>query len=170
MQRPKQQLPSEILADLMSAIRSSFYPDSLGQDKAAFKRWSQDQRFLHTRVVLWPASWLNKRGVTLKPERYKQIIMGVLNEVKTHGKTEAVKFWPGYLAHCIQQHFKHNSEAIYEEGKNLRAQLEQALSTAGAARSQGPDPITVMAEARRDLLLSARGKTGKKSTRQLPLL
>jgi hypothetical protein len=163
--RPKQQIPAEIVADLMSAIRNQFYPDAALGGPAA-KHWGQDSHFIKIRVVLWPATWLNKKGVTLKPERYKQIILEVLNEIKTHGQTEVVKYWPGYLAKCIQERFKHQAEQIYQEGKNLRTQLE---NTIGKLPTPTIDPIIVMAEARNALLKAGAARTSKKPPGQLDL-
>jgi hypothetical protein len=93
--RPKQSVPTEIVRDLMGAIRNQFYPDTLCA--GAEKQWFQDQQFLKVRVVLWPAAWLNKRGVTLKPDRYKQILLDIFADIKRHGATGAIKYWPGYL-------------------------------------------------------------------------
>jgi DNA-binding FrmR family transcriptional regulator len=75
------------------------------------------------------ASWLNKKGVTLKPERYKQILLERLNEIKIHGQTQAIKYFPGYLKHVLQTHLKHHGQDYYDEGKALRALTENALST-----------------------------------------
>jgi hypothetical protein len=157
--RPKQQLPGEIVADIMSAIRGQFYPD------ATPKQWMQEGTFIKREFVLYFAAWLDKKGVTLKPERYKQILLERLNEIKIHGKTEAIKYFPGYLKHSLQQHLKFHGEDYYNEGKNLRAQLENTLS-----KLPGPtvDPVRVMAEARNDLLKSKK-KPSKITAKQLPL-
>lgn len=160
----KPSIPSEIVSDLMSAIRARFYPE------AAAKKWAQDYHFIKDRVILWPATWLDKRGVTLKPERYQQIILEVLAEIKQHGDTGNIGYWPAYLAKCVQERFKHQSDAIYEEGKALRTQLENALTIAGGARSE-IDPIRAMAEARRDLLKQKQAKRiPKPKNDQLTLL
>lgn len=166
--RPKQSVPAEIVQDLMRAIQNQFYPDSFCDKKAA-KQWGQDSNFIRLRVVLWPASWLNKRGVTLKPIRYKQIILEVLNEIKAHGQTGVIKYWPGYLAKCIQERFKYRSEEIYQEGKNLRALTENTLASLGSINHSGPDPIRVLAEARNDLLKTKK-KPSKQAPKQLDLL
>jgi len=89
MERLKQNVPAEVVEDLMRFIRNSFYP---GDD-----RWFKDQHFIRRHVVTWPAAWLNGKGVSLPPERYKQIVMGVIIGIKQHGATEAIKYWPGYL-------------------------------------------------------------------------
>lgn len=140
--RPQQQTPKDIVDDLMGVIRRQFYCD------APPKQWFQDQSFIRRRVVLWPAHWLNERGVTLRPERYKGILLEILQGIKHHGEVGAVRFWPGYLAHCVQQHFKHNEEAIYNEGKALRATLETVLLAAqGAVQSRPADPVATLSDA-----------------------
>lgn len=163
--RPKQQLPQEIVSDLMAAIRGPFYGD------ATPKQWAQDYHFIRDRVVLWPATWLDKRGITLKPERYKAIILEVLQDIKHHGNTGQIGYWPAYLAKCVQERFKHQSEAIYEEGKNLRAQMENVLTgLSSSARPHEHDPIRVLAEARRDLLAAKKTRRAKTPAKQLSLL
>jgi hypothetical protein len=147
----------------MAAIKGPFYGD------ATPKQWAQDYHFIRDRVVLWPATWLDKRGVTLKPERYKQIILEVLHEIKHHGNTGNIGYWPAYLAKCVQERFKHRSEEIYEEGKALRNQLETALSVAQNATA-AVDPIRALAEARRDLLAAKKTRVKPPPAQQLKLL
>lgn len=159
--RPKQSVPAEIKNDLLGAIRSAFYGD------ATEKQWHQDKNFILREVVLWPASWLNSKGVTLPPARYKAIILDVLQGIKRHGSTEAVKFWPGYLKHCLQTHFRIHGEEYYDEAKALRAPLASIL--AKASQTPTVDPIRVLAEARRDLVQTSRktrqkGKTASQMT------
>jgi hypothetical protein len=138
-ERPKQDLPADIIGDLMTAVRNGFYP---GNDA-----WFADQSFIRRRVVTWPAGWLNKRGVTLKPERYKEILLGIFTEIKRHGQTGTVKYWPGYLVHCVQEHFKYHGEEIYNEAKALRNKVEAALLAGKRATDcrQGNDPVAALA-------------------------
>lgn len=158
--RPKQELPGEIIDDLMGAIRNSFYP---GDD-----RWFKDQQFIRFHVVTWPAAWLNAKGVTLPPLRYKEIILDVLQGIKQHGKTEVVQYWPGYLKHCLQTHFKIHKQKIYEEAKAIRNQVEHALLACQRSIQATHDPIEVIALARQ-LNRPKRG-VGRKEKTQLNLL
>jgi hypothetical protein len=158
--RPKQQLPAEIAQDILSAVRHQFYPDSTP------KQWAQDSVFIRREFVLYFAAWLDKRGVTLKPLRFKQVLLERLNEIKAHGATDRIKYFPGYLKHVLQQHLWHHGDDYYQEGKNLRALTESALATLPAPTV---DPIRVMAEARRDLLQAKRKKPEVKSNEQLDL-
>jgi hypothetical protein len=170
-ERPKQHLPVDIVTDLLTAIRNQFYADSRDQ-------FLKDQHFIKREFCLYLASWLDKRGVTLKPDRYKALLLGLLNEIKTHGNTAAVKYWPGYLKHVLQQHLKHHGEDIYHEAKSLRTLAENSLLSlshlnggASAAAEPTLDPIRAMAEARRDLLQNKRSKRPSKSQAdQLSLL
>lgn len=158
--RPKQSIPAEIKNDLLGAIRGSFYGD------ASDKQWHQDKRFILLNVVLWPASYLNSRGVSLPPSRYKAIVLDVLMGIKQHGQTDAIKYWPGYLKHCLQTHFRIHGEEYYEEAKAIKAPLAAIV-----ARTEGlpvADPVRVLAEARRDLIQNTRRKTqkGEKAVQQ----
>jgi hypothetical protein len=162
--RPKQQLPVEIIDDLMGSIRNGFYPGD--------ERWFADQEFIRRRVVTWPAAWLNSRGVTLKPERYKELLLGIIIEIKRCGKTEAVKYWPGYLAHCVQQHFKHHGEEIYEEAKAVRNQVETALMAChkAADAARGTDSVAGLALVHYALTSAHKRKRRPGGKQQLSLL
>jgi hypothetical protein len=158
-ERPHQQVPAEIIADLLQAA-CNFYGDC--PDK-----WHADQHFIKRNVITWPARWLNTRGITLTPDRYKEIVLEVFQGIKQHGQTEKVKYWPAYLMHSVQTHFKLHGEQYYNEGKSLRLKLESALL--GAQRSIVADPVSALADVNRAL---AAKKPSKKPTAkdQLTLL
>ena len=140
-----QDLPNDIVEDLLQAIRSAFYPD------ANAERWSQDKYFLKIHVVTWPADWLSERAITLKPERYKQILLDIFMGIKRHGATDKIKHIPRYLTHCVQEHFRIHEDEIYAEGKSLRTAIEKAVDR--AQRSVGAaDPIAAIAQAHRVLV------------------
>lgn len=168
-ERGKQVVPVDICGDLLAVMRRQFFPDSFSQDPAVFKRWKQDEAWLKRNVVLWPAAWLNRRGITLKPERYKEIILGVMNEIKIHGKTGAVGFWPGYLMKCVQSHFRHHEDEIYAEGKSLRTQLERVIATAQNARASAPDPIKALAAAQQVLAGQRKQKLARPAGLQMEM-
>jgi hypothetical protein len=162
--RPKQQTPADLIDDLMHIVRSSFYQDQ--SDK-----WLTDQHFIKRNVVLWPAGWLNKRGVTLPPDRYKSILIDVFMGIKQKGNTEAVKYWPGYLMHCVQSHFKIHGEEYYNEGKSLRAAAEAALMACKRATDpdRAADPVKGMALALEALKAGKTKKRVEKPKDQLSL-
>lgn len=150
--RPKQQVTTEVVTDLMGAVRNSFYADS--------PQWFKDQAFIRRNVVMWPAGWLNRRGVTLRPERYKSLLIEIFNGVKQCGKTEAVKYWPGYLMTCVQSHFRIHAEEIYNEGKSFRNLVENALLAGRHAKdaSTGVDPVGAIALAHQALQAAHKRK------------
>ncbi|HUS37322.1 MAG TPA: hypothetical protein VM680_18390 [Verrucomicrobiae bacterium] len=152
--RPRQSVAVEIRNDLLGVIRNQFYGDL--EPKTFFK----DQTFLLNNVILWPASWLDKRGVTLPPARYKAILLEVLNGIKQHGDTGSIKYWPGYLMKCVQSHFQIHGDEYYDEAKALRTTLAGVIKK--AEKVPVADPIRAMAEARRDLLQAGR-KTRQKA-------
>lgn len=156
-ERPKQEMPADVIGSLMSAVRNSFYGDQP-------EKWFADQHFIKRRVVTWPAVWLNKRGVTLSPERYKEIIMGIFMGIKQHGNTASVKHWPAYLTYAVQQHFKIHGEEYYNEGKAIRNTTEAVLLACKLAvgEKKASDVIAGMAEVNR-ALTSASNKRKKKS-------
>jgi hypothetical protein len=157
-QRPRQTLAVEIRDDLLQVIRNQFYQD------APVGQFQKDRKFLLSRVVLWPAGYLDSRGVTLPPARYKAILLEVFNGIKQHGQTGAVKYWPGYLMHCVQTHFHVHGEDYYNEGKALRATLDKIVKK--APQIPTADPVRVMAEARRDLEKTVRKTRCKDSAKQ----
>lgn len=152
----------EIISDLQQAIRNQFY---LISGPCGEHQWLKDQHFIKREFTLYLAGWLDRKGVTLKPERYKALLLGLLTDIKTHGNTGAVKYWPGYLKHVLQQHLRHHGEEIYNEAKALRTLTENTLLALGTAAPApaAPDPIRILAEHRRDLLQSKRSKLPSKS-------
>ena len=158
-ERPKQPLAAEIVGDLLASIRGAFYGD------LDDKQWHQEKRFL-TRVVTWPASWFNRRAVTVRPERYKAIFLGIVDDIKVHGSTAGVKFWPGYLLRCVQEHFRHHGDEYYEEGKAVRATVEKALSQVAGRRQV--DPVEALAQV--SAVLAPRRVRTRSVKKQLDLL
>jgi len=66
--RVKQPTPTELTDSCLQILRSRFY-NQPGDDKC----FAQDRSRLLAWVVLWPATWLNKKGVTLHGDQYRQI-------------------------------------------------------------------------------------------------
>jgi hypothetical protein len=157
-------LPDEIVQSVMGVIRNSFYA---GDDK-----WFAQQHDIKRMVVTWPANWLTKKGVTLPGARFKEILIGILMDIKHHGDTEGVKYWPRYLFHCVQQHFKHHGDEIYEEAKALRHRVDSVLMAVGsvAKESKAIDPVEAIALAHRVLSFAHKRKHAPKPKEQLDLL
>ena len=142
--RPKQQTSTELRNALLEFIQTKFYP--------APEHWltfQKDQPRLLAWVVLWPAKWLDERGVTLPAARYQELIVNALLEGLRHGDTANIAYLPAWLGRVVQSHFNHQEEVIYAEAKSLAPTLEQTLAglAAVAAAARQPDPVREMATA-----------------------
>ena len=151
----KQQTPQELLDTLLDFIRRKFYET----DPVNF---AKDRRRLLDWVVLWPASWLEERGVTVPADQYREIFFNVFLEAKALG-TDKIKYRPAWLAQVIQSHFDHNGEKIYEKAKSMRNLVENAMLMTGKLAAAVPDPVRELHLARR-LIASPAKKTCQKQT------
>lgn len=167
VERPKQQLADEIVADLMRTIRNQFCPDLTD------KEWFKDHyHFTKKNVVLWPARFICGKGFTMTGERYKAILMGIFDTIKAHGDTGGVRHWQFYLLKCVQEHFKHQWEDYYAEAKSARSLAEHALLglRRATAATVAPDPIEAMALAQRLASPGRRVRSMLKAPKQGELL
>lgn len=156
--RPRQVTSSELRDSLLDFLRAKFYPEP-----AHWVTFQKDTPRLLAWVVLWPAKWLDERGVTLPTERYRELVVNALLEGLRHGDTGGIKYLPAWLGRVVQSHFAHNEEAIYAEAKAVRAKVEGAwgLIEAAARVSRPPDPVREMAAAA--ALLKARRRDSSKA-------
>jgi hypothetical protein len=161
--RQFQPTPKELLDELLDFIQRKFYQGrtvAFAKDRPRLLKW----------VVLWPATWLNKRGVTLPPARYREIFMAVFLDGIRFGTADQITYFPAYLAKIIQSHFQHHEDEIYAEAKSMRNLVENAIVIAGKSAQSAPDPVRELATASR--LISVRKKPAPKPPvkAQLPLL
>jgi hypothetical protein len=77
-----------------------------------------------------------------------------------------IRYWPGYLMHCVQEHFKHHGDDYYQEGKSVRSALERSMMAFKriSTPEAGPDPVRQMAQAR--ALISSPKRTRKRAPKQ----
>lgn len=162
-ERPKTVCPSDVASSLLAFIRGQFYS---GDDK----RFFQDQSFL-LRVIAYPAAWLTRRGVMWDAKKYESFLLGIFREIQQHGQTDQVKYWPGYLLHCVQTRFKLHGEEIYEEAKSARNLVEIAMLFTGKPQAR-PDTTTETLAQVSSILATKRKRAQKKANveRQLTLL
>lgn len=144
-QRFKQPTPKELTDALLDFLRRKFYI-APGDDKC----FLQDRSRLLAWVVLWPASWLNARGVTLHGDAYREIFFKVMFQADAH-RSERIKYRPAWLKMVLQSHFKIHGEEYLAEGKNLRNIADHLLLVAGQSRQPAPDPVRELASARQIL-------------------
>lgn len=156
MVRPTQVVPADLANSLLDCIGHMFYPDR-AKTPGERKRWAMDKHWYRQRVITWAARWLDSKAVTLPPDRFKKLILDKLSDIKNHASGQSstnpsihssIQNWPRYILKCFQDHFHHNGEAIYNEAKTFRHQLDVALDKArltGHPSEQTIDPIRVLA-------------------------
>jgi hypothetical protein len=158
-QRIQQPTPSELTDSCLEILRAKFYTEP--GDSVCFQK---DRKRLLSWVVLWPAQWLNSKGVTISGDRYREIFVTVFIEAAAHVQSK-VKYRPAYLAHVIQSHFKIHGEDYYDNAKATRNVIEQTMVAIAASKPAAPDPVQEMASARQILCAG----TPKKSPSKRPV-
>ena len=79
-------------------------------------------------AICWPASWFQERSIHLSDARYKAIIQKQLREIHQHGNSsKAQAYFPKYLLTCLQNHFLHRGDNIYEQYRHVRYSIEILL-------------------------------------------
>lgn len=125
-ERPKQEMPAELVSRLMGLIRGQFCGDMSGDE------WGKHSHFIRRNVVLWPAHFIcNVKGFTLPGARYEAIMREIFDGIKHHGTSAAVKYWPGYLMKCVQEHWRIHWEEYYAEAKAVRNIAQSAMVAFG---------------------------------------
>lgn len=112
--RPKQDTPEDLVARLLSTVRGQFCGDMTPGE------WGMHSHFIKRNVILWPARFMIGKGFTAPAARYESIMRSIFQTIIRAGKTDAVKFWPGYLMMCVQSHWRHHWEEYYAEAKSAR--------------------------------------------------
>jgi len=126
------------------------------------KRFLQDRSRLLAWVVLWPASWLNSRGVTIPADSYRAIFFKTMLQADSY-RDSRIKYRPAWLRQVIQSHFKIHGEDYYNEAKSTRNLIEQTMLLVGKPNpvSSAADPVREMANARAILTSMAPKKVAK---------
>jgi hypothetical protein len=140
----KQATPDDLVAGLLDFLQRKFY-------EGYAVNFSKDRRRLLEWVILWPAKWLDERGVTISPARYRELFMSVFMDGLRFGNTRNICYLPAYLAKIIQSHFDHHGDEIYTEAKSIRTLAEQSISNLSRLAPASPDPVREMATAARFL-------------------
>lgn len=152
----KQPTPAELTDSLLEFIQARFYPGhavAFAKDKPRILAW----------VILWPATWLYERGVTLTTDRYGQIIRTILLDALAHANPDAIKYLPAWMRQTLQSHFAHHGDEIYDEAKQLRTQVEHLMADISTRQSPVPDLARDLIQARKILTAGPRPKPSQKS-------
>jgi len=80
VQRISQPTPVELRDACLDLLRRKFY----GTTPEEARSFAQDCSRLLAWVVLWPASWLNGRGVTIHGDDYRKIFADVFMQAAAH--------------------------------------------------------------------------------------
>jgi hypothetical protein len=112
---------------LLDELRLRFYA---GQPAHDFHR---DRRML-LYALTWPASWLERRGLTCPAARYRTLIADQLATIAAHGDPARYgAYFPAYLLKCLQHWFDRYGEDLYGELKHIRNALDRILASASFA-------------------------------------
>jgi hypothetical protein len=149
---PKQVVPDELVAKLMSLIRGQFCGDMSPKD------WAQMYGWIKINVVLWPARFITKKEFTITGPKYEAIMLEIFDGIKRKGTQDVVRRWPGYLMKCVQSHFQVNWETYYRESKGVSNLALHAIANLGKV---APQDRTVEALAMAHRVLSSRPKKKK---------
>jgi hypothetical protein len=148
--RPKQEVDADLVDSLLAYVRNQFCGSMTGAE------WGKHSHFVKRNVILWPAKFITGKGFTLPGPRYAQIMRTVFAEIKAHGSTGSVRYWPGYLMKCVQDHFKHHWEEYYQEAKSARNIAESTLLTLGRLPARTDSTVETLAKAHHVLAAKAK--------------
>jgi hypothetical protein len=120
--RPSQDTPEALVARLLTTVRGQFCGDMTSGE------WAMHSHFIRKNVILWPARFMWGKGFTLPAARYESIMRSIFQTIIREGKTDVVKFWPGYLMSCVHEHWHHHWEEYYAEAKAVRNQVAALIA------------------------------------------
>lgn len=153
--RPKQEVPTDLVDRLMGVVRHQFCGSMDGAE------WGKHSHFVRRNVILWPARFMcDKKGFTIPGERYDQIMRAIFAEIKANMTNAPIRYWPGYLMKCVQDHWKHHWEEYYEEAKSARNIAESTLLTLGRLSERSDPTVETLAGVHR--VLTAKAKQPRK--------
>ena len=161
--RPKQEVSADLVNGLMAYVRNQFCGSMDGAT------WGKHSHFVRRNVILWPARFIcDKKGFTLTGKRYEQIMRSIFAEIKANMTNAPIRYWPGYLMKCVQDHWKHHWEEYYQEAKSARNIAESTLLTLGRLPARTDSTVETLASAHR--VLAAKAKPARnKSPKELSL-
>ena len=123
--RVPQPTPVELRDACLAILRAKFY-----NAPGDARHFAQDRSRLLAWVVLYPATWLTKKGVTIHGDAYREIFREVFLQAAAHA-TDKIKYRPAWMRHVIQEHFKHHGEKYYDQAKAVRNLVEQTMLVVG---------------------------------------
>jgi len=120
----------QALEALLDSIRGRFYTATNPLDRTALRRFHRDRRLL-LYALTWPATWLEHRGLTCPPGRYRRLIDERLAAIAAHGDPARYgPCFPRYLLKVLQDFFERHGDDLYGDLKHIRNALDQVLASA----------------------------------------
>ncbi|MFT3831055.1 MAG: hypothetical protein QM691_15250 [Opitutaceae bacterium] len=124
----------QVVDELLESIRGRFYTATDPLERGARRRFHRDRRML-LYALTWPATWLERRGLTCPPGRYRRLIDERLAAIAAHGDPACYgAFFPRYLLKCLQDFFARHGDDLYGDLKHIRNALDQVLASARFAQ------------------------------------
>ena len=118
---PSAAVAEQVIHTLLGQIAREYY--NAGKDK----RYHAHRRGL-IHAICWPATWFRQRAIHLSDGRYQTIIQERLAEIRVHGCADKARaYFPKYLLTCLQNHFLHRGDSIYEQYKHVHYSIERLL-------------------------------------------
>jgi hypothetical protein len=137
--RPTQPVPADLVDRLMAIVRGQFCGDMAGGE------WGKHSHFVRLKVILWPAGFVRKKGFTIPAERYESIMRAIFEGIKGNMTNAPIRYWPGYLQKCVQEHWQHHWEDYYREARSAQALTEAGLQTLGKLPARPDGAVDAMA-------------------------
>jgi hypothetical protein len=154
----------ELVAELLATIQRRFYATRPPTD------FQRDRRPL-LYALTWLAAWLEHRGLTCTPARYRAWLAERLEAIAAHGDPARYGgYFPAYLLKCLQDWLRHHGDELDTELKHVRNALDQVLRSAGFATrvQREAQQIAVLAATHR-LLHARRTQRNASDLHQLSL-
>lgn len=159
-------MTKELLDDLLREVRRRFYAEAEPREFFA-------QRRQLIKALTWPAAWLRGHGFgsEVTPRAYRQLVLTVLGNIEEHGRrfvggatSEVGGYFPTYLLKCLQDHCRHNTEAVLYDFKALRNRVD-FTALIGALRPDpsapaSPNVVDMLAQAHELLRVQRRKPAG----------
>ncbi len=159
--RPTVEVAQEFMVEFTFMIRRQFCPD--WSDRA----WCQSL-WMVRRAVTYPAEWLNERHLLVSAQRYREILLTLIQDIKRNATGE-IGFPPGYLLKCVQDHFRFHADEYNAEGKAARDAVARVLDGAKVtAAAPADDFVQRLADAHRLIKKPGRAKKAKPAPKPEP--
>ncbi len=163
-QKLQQATPAELVNAVMETVRHLYCKD------VDDKTWMKNHyHFIRKWCVLWAATFVVKKGFVLPANRFKEILVKVLQEAKFKA-TAKITYPPAFLAKCVQSHFEHHWETYYAEAKAIGAQADAAIMGLGKLAETPDRTVENLAAVDRVLAAPKRKARAVVAEKQITLL